>query len=118
MLNLEIINLFIKLINNSSTTGQVISLRDIQHSTQEKPKQKSKEGRSNGIEYCVIIMNVMQLKNETIQVATVGNQGNHWSCLKGDFTKKMWIYADSLGWPLRTNIRLYLEPFIKVLKEV
>ena len=118
MLNLEIINLFIKLINNSSATGQVISLRDIQHSTQEKPKQKSKEGRSNGIEYCVIIMNVMQLKNETTQVATVGNQGNHWSCLKGDFTNKMWIYADSLGWPLRTNIRLYLEPFLKVLKEV
>ena len=60
----------------------------------------------------------MQLKNETTQVATVGNQGNHWSCLKGDFTNKMWIYADSLGWPLRTNIRLSLEPFLKVLKEV
>ena len=35
-LDLEIINLFIKLINNSSDTGQVISLRDIQHSLQEK----------------------------------------------------------------------------------
>ena len=74
MLNLEIINLFIKLINNSSTTGQVISLRDIQHSRQEKPKQKSKEGRSNGIECCVIIMNFMQLKNETTQVATVASK--------------------------------------------
>ena len=87
-LNLEIINVFIQLINNSRTTGQVISLSDIQHSTHEMLKQKSKERKSNGIECCVIILNVMQLKNGTTQVATVGNQGNHWSCLKVDFANK------------------------------
>ena len=73
-LNLEIINVFIKLINNSSTTGQVISLTDIQHSTHKRFKQKSKELQNSGIECCVIILNVMQLKNETTQVATVGNK--------------------------------------------
>ena len=62
-LNLEIINVFIKLINNSRTTCQVISLSDIQHSTHERLKQKSKEWKSNGIEFCVIILNAMQLKN-------------------------------------------------------
>ena len=87
-LNLEIINVFIQLINNSRTTGQVISLSDIQHSTREMLKQKPKEWKSNGIECCVIILNVMQLKNGTTQVATVGNQGNHWSCLKVDFANK------------------------------
>ena len=40
-LNLEIINVFIKLINNSRTTCQVFSLSDIQHSTHERLKQKS-----------------------------------------------------------------------------
>ena len=49
-LNLEITNVFIKLINNSSTTGQVISLGDIQHSTHQRLKQKSKEWKSNGTE--------------------------------------------------------------------
>ena len=116
-LNLEIINVFIKLINNSSTTGQVISLSDIQHSTHERLKQKSKEWKSNGIECCVIILNVMQLKNGTTHVATVGNQGSHWSCLKVGFANKTWIHTDSLGWPLPTNIRLSLEPFLKALKE-
>ena len=62
-LNLEIINVFIKLINNSSTTGRVISLSDIQHFTHGRLKQKSMEGKSNGIESCVIILNVMQPKN-------------------------------------------------------
>ena len=76
-LNLEIINIFIKLINNSSSTGQVISLSDIQHSTHERLKQKSKEWKSNGIECCVIVLNVVQMKNGTTQVATVDNQGNH-----------------------------------------
>ena len=76
-LNLEITNVFIKLINNSSTTGQVISLSDIQHSTHERLKQKSKEWKSNGIECCVIVLNVVQMKNGTTQVATVDNQGNH-----------------------------------------
>ena len=117
-LNLEIINVFIKLINNSRTTCQVISLSDIQHSTHERLKQKSKEWKSNGIECCVIILNAMQLKNRTTQVATVDNQGNHWSCLKVDFANKTWIYADSLGWSLPTNIRLSLEPFLKALTEV
>ena len=70
-LNLEIINVFIKLINNSSTTGQVISLSHIQYSTHERLKQKSKEWKSNGTECCVIILNVMQLKNGTTQVATL-----------------------------------------------
>ena len=51
-LNLEIINVFIELINNSSTTGQVISLSDIQHSTHKRLKQKSNEWKSNGVEYC------------------------------------------------------------------
>ena len=55
----------------------------------------------------------MQLKNGIIQVATVGNQGNHWSCLKVDFANKTWI-----GCPLPTNIRLSLEPFLKALTEV
>ena len=50
--NLEIINVFIKLINNSSTTGQIISLSDVQHSTHERLKQKSNEWKSNGIEFC------------------------------------------------------------------
>ena len=117
-LNLEIINVFIQLINNSRTTGQVISLSDIQHSTHERLKQRSKEWQSNGIECCVIILSVMQLKNGIIQVATVGNQGNHWSCLKVDFGNKTWIYADSIGWPLPTNIRLSLERFLKALTEV
>ena len=111
-LNLEIINVFIKLINNSSTTGRVISLSDIQHSTHGRLKQKSKEWKSNGIECCVIILNVMQPKNGTTQVATVGSQGNYWSCLKVDSANKRWIYADSLGWPLPANIRWSLKPFL------
>ena len=59
----------------------------------------------------------MQLKNGTTHVATVSNQGNHGSCLKVGFANKTWIHADSLGWLLPTNIRLPLEPFLKVLKE-
>ena len=117
-LNLKIINVFIKLINNSSTPGQVISLSEIQHSTHERLKQKSKEWKSNTIEYCVIILNVIRLKNGTTPVATVDNQGNHCSCLKVDFANKTWIYADSLGWLLPKNIRLSPEPFLKVLMEV
>ena len=64
----------------------------------------------------------MQLKNRTTQVATVDNQGNHWSCLKVDFANKTWIYEDSLGWLLpadiRSQISLSLEQFLKALKEV
>ena len=66
----------------------------------------------------VIILNVMQLKNGTTQVANVDNQGNHCSYLKVDCANKTWIYADSLGWSLPTNNRLSLEPFLKALKEV
>ena len=96
-LNLKIINVFIKLINNSSTPGQVISLSEIQHSTHERLKQKSKEWKSNRIECCVIILNAMLLKNGTTQVATVGNQGNHWSYLRTLHTKRGYMQIHFVG---------------------
>ena len=103
-LSLGAVTMFVRLINDQSTTARVLVFNNLCDISQIKSELSNLN--KNTFERILIILNVRKdsFSGDTFQ-SDYGRKGNHYSPLEIDFMMKTVTYFDSKGWTVPKGLK-------------
>ena len=118
-LNFSIINGVAEIINNESQHTAAFMLNNIAMIDKDDFPEYVKSNVNSLTKYLLLFSNVGKSNSTNeVFVSTPGNPGCHWTLLFVDLTKYKWLYCDNSCWPMPTNLKALVNPFVTAIYQV
>ena len=103
------IQVFLELLNKLIANVKFILFSMIQYISYDALKKLLKSWRDQGVASCCAVVNICLGERGSTLEADSKNLGNHWDFVHVRFHPNLWVYADTLGYPVPKNLSQCLE---------
>ena len=114
-LNFSIINGVAEIINNESQHTAAFMLNNIAMIDKDDFPEYVKSNVNSLTKYLLFSNVGKSNSTNEVFVSTPGNPGCHWTLLFADLTKYKWLYCDTSCWPMPTNLKALVNPFVTAI---